>query len=103
MVADVVLESVVTMSYFAYVVECANGSLYTGWTTDLDKRIKKHNVGAGAKYTRAVGPVKLLASWEFESKNKAMSFEWYFKQLRREAKLRLLSQPGLSPISETTH
>jgi len=93
------------MSYFAYVVECSNGSLYTGWTTDLEKRIKKHNVGAGAKYTRALGPVKLLASWEFESKNKAMSFEWYFKQLKREAKIRLLSQgsDGLSPIFGTAH
>ena len=74
------------MRYFTYIVECANGSFYTGWTLDLEKRLREHNAGKGAKYTRALRPVTLRASWEFSSKSQAMSHEWRIKQLTRAAK-----------------
>ena len=87
------------MPYYTYVVECADGSLYTGWTNDLLLRLEKHNAGLGARYTRGRRPVKLITSWMFESKSEAMSWEWHFKQLSRREKLHLLAgnQAALSP------
>ena len=58
---------------YMYVVECADGTLYTGYTTDVERRLKTHNAGKGAKYTRARLPVKLLYSEAFASKPEAMS------------------------------
>ncbi len=78
------------MRYFSYIVECSNGSLYAGWTSDLEKRLQQHNAGKGAKYTRALRPVVLRASWEFASKSEAMSHEWHIKQLSREKKMQLI-------------
>ncbi len=72
---------------YMYVVECADGSLYTGYTTDLDKRIKAHNRGKGAKYTRSRLPVSIIFHEEFSSKEAAMSAEATFKRLTRQAKL----------------
>ena len=60
---------------YMYVVECADGTLYTGYTTDVERRLKTHNAGKGAKYTRARLPVKLLYSEAFASKPEAMSAE----------------------------
>jgi putative endonuclease len=78
--------------YYTYIVECSNGSLYAGWTNDLDKRLSQHNAGKGAKYTRALRPVALRASWQFESKSEAMSYEWQIKQLSRTNKISLIRQ-----------
>lgn len=77
-------------SFYAYVVECSDGTLYTGWTTDLLKRIDVHNLGRGAKYTRVRLPVKLVASWSFESKNEAMRMEYQIKQLSKKKKEELI-------------
>lgn len=82
------------VTFYTYVLECANGTLYTGWTNDLDARVERHNSGQGAKYTRACRPVRLLASWTFESKSEAMSFEWHFKKLKRPEKLSLIQARG---------
>jgi putative endonuclease len=71
-------------------VECSNGALYTGWTDNIDARLQKHNDGKGAKYTRAFGPVSLVACWEFSSKSEAMKFEWQIKQLSRASKSKLI-------------
>jgi len=71
-------------------VRCADASLYTGWTVNLDKRMQAHNTGKGAKYTRARRPVKLVGFWQFSTSNEAMSFESKCKKLRREEKLRML-------------
>ena len=60
---------------YTYVVRCSDGTYYTGWTNDLDKRIRAHNEGKGAKYTRSRGPVELVYYEEFESKEEAMSRE----------------------------
>jgi len=91
MVSDVVSE-ILFLAFFTYLLECSNGSLYAGWTVDLCKRIELHNAGKGAKYTRALRPVRLKASWEFPSKTEAMSFEWHLKQMSRLQKLRLIEE-----------
>ena len=75
---------------YTYIVECADGSLYCGWTNDLEKRIKDHNAGKGAKYTKTRLPVKLVYFEEFDTKEEAMSREWHIKQLRREEKLKMI-------------
>jgi putative endonuclease len=71
-------------------VKCSDGSLYCGWTNDLDKRIKAHNEGKGAKYTKTRLPVSLVYFEEFETKEEAMSREWHIKHLRRSEKLKLI-------------
>lgn len=73
---------------YMYVVECADGSLYTGYTTNVAKRIQTHNAGKGAKYTRNRLPVKLIYQEAFDSKQAAMSAEALFKKrLSRQEKL----------------
>jgi putative endonuclease len=75
---------------YTYLVECADGSLYCGWTNDLEKRIESHNAGKGAKYTKSRLPVKLVYYETFDTKEEAMSREWQIKQLPRSAKLKLI-------------
>lgn len=75
---------------YTYIVKCRDGSLYTGWTTDLERRIKEHNSGKGAKYTKSRRPVALVYYETFDSKQEAMKREYAIKQLRRKDKLRLL-------------
>lgn len=78
---------------YMYVLECSDGTLYTGYTTDLERRLKTHNAGKGAKYTRARLPVKLLYSETFDSKQAAMSAEALFKKRRtRQQKLDYIRQ-----------
>ena len=77
---------------YTYIVECADGSLYCGWTNDLEKRIMDHNAGKGAKYTKTRLPVKLVYHEEFDTKEEAMSREWHIKQLRREQKMELIDK-----------
>ncbi|MDY3023909.1 MAG: GIY-YIG nuclease family protein [Streptococcus hyovaginalis] len=72
---------------YMYVLECADGTLYTGYTTDIKRRLKNHNSGKGSKYTRARLPVKLLYQESFPSKQEAQSAEAYFKQKTRQQKL----------------
>lgn len=76
---------------YTYIVECADGSLYCGWTKDLKKRIADHNAGKGAKYTKARLPVKLVYYEQSDTKEKAMSREWQIKQLSRAEKLELVA------------
>ena len=71
---------------FIYVVECRDGSYYTGYTTDIKKRVAVHNSGKGAKYTRARLPVKLIYAEGFASKEEAMSAEALFKRKKRSLK-----------------
>ena len=75
---------------YTYVVECSDGTLYTGWTNHLEQRIKQHNAGKGAKYTRARLPVKLVYYETFTSKVEAMKREYAIKQLTRKDKLILI-------------
>ena len=76
---------------YTYIVECADGSLYCGWTNDLNKRIADHNAGKGAKYTKPRLPVKLVYSESFDTKEEAMSREWHIKQLSRDEKMKLIN------------
>ena len=76
---------------YAYMVECADGTFYTGWTDDIDKRMKAHNSGRGAKYTRKRAPVKLVYCERFYNKIHAMSREYAIKQLTRQQKLELIA------------
>ena len=77
---------------FAYLLQCADGTLYGGYTTDLQKRLAAHNSGKGAKYTRSRLPVELVYWEECPTKEAAMSREWQLKHLTREKKLDLIAQ-----------
>ncbi|MCR5651959.1 MAG: GIY-YIG nuclease family protein [Lachnospiraceae bacterium] len=76
--------------YYAYILECADGTYYTGYTNDPEKRLQTHNAGKGGKYTRTRLPVRLVYSEEFETRNEAMSREWHIKQLTRKEKEELV-------------
>ena len=79
--------------YYMYVVECCDGSWYTGYTTDVERRVAEHNDGRlGAKYTRARRPVSLVAFAPFRTKSEAMAAEYHFKRLSRDAKERLVAE-----------
>ena len=75
---------------YTYIVKCRDGSLYTGWTTDLDRRVKAHNEGTGARYTKSRRPVELVYHETFETKEEAMRREYAIKQLTRAQKLALI-------------
>ncbi len=75
---------------FVYIVECRDGSLYTGWTTDVDRRVKAHNAGCGAKYTQWHAPVKLVYVEEHPSRSAAMQREAEIKRWPRSKKLKLI-------------
>ena len=75
---------------YTYIVKCSDGSLYTGWTNNLEKRIKDHNAGRGAKYTKARRPVVLVYKEEVPTKQEAMKREWEIKRLSRKEKLSMI-------------
>ncbi len=78
--------------YYLYILECADKSLYTGITVDLERRIKEHNESAeGAKYTRARRPVKLVYSKKFRNRSTASKAEAKMKQMTRSEKLDFLN------------
>ena len=77
-------------AHHMYVALCADGSWYTGYATDVERRIATHNAGRGARYTRLRGPVQLLAQAQFPTRHLALSAEYHFKLLSRAEKERLL-------------
>lgn len=78
-------------THYVYIVCCSNGTLYTGYTTDVGQRVDAHNAGRGARYTRSNRPVTLLATWAFESKSEALRAERAIKRLPHDEK-RALSE-----------
>ena len=80
-----------TARNYVYLLRCADGTLYFGWTTDLVARLEAHNSGKGAKYTRARRPVELVYSEEYEDRHEALSREWHIKRLSRQEKLALIA------------
>ena len=76
---------------YTYMLRCGDGTLYTGWTNDLEKRVRTHAAGRGGKYIRARLPVTLVWYETHETKQEAMSREWQIKHLSREEKLALIS------------
>jgi len=77
------------MKAYVYMLECADGTLYTGWTNDLNKRIVSHNAGTGAKYTRTRLPVKMIWHEECEDKSVALKREVEIKKMPRKKKQEL--------------
>jgi putative endonuclease len=75
---------------FAYILRCADGTLYTGWTTDLERRVAEHNCGRGARYTRARRPVRLVYAESCADRGAAMRREAALKRLSRPDKLALI-------------
>lgn len=75
---------------YAYLLLCADDSIYAGWTNDLQKRLHAHNEGHGAKYTRGRRPVRLVYAEAFATKEEAQSRECQFKKLRRPERLLLI-------------
>ena len=71
---------------FTYILRCSDGNLYTGWTVNIEKRLKSHNNGKGSKYTRARLPVSLVYQESFNSRKEAMQREYEIKQLSRKEK-----------------
>ena len=78
--------------YFVYIIECVDGSLYTGTSPDPKARFLKHKAGLGAKYTKSHKPVRLVYTEQFETKGDAMRREIQIKNLRRESKLDLINK-----------
>ncbi len=78
--------------FYTYIARCADDTLYTGYTTDIENREKVHNSGKGAKYTRARLPVKIVYFEEFETKQEAQSREWHIKRLSRQEKVNLINK-----------
>lgn len=84
---------------YTYMVECSDGSLYTGWTYDLQKRMKAHNSGTGSKYTRSRLPVRLVYYELHSNKIGAMQREYAIKHITRADKLKLIdSQPAENTV-----
>ena len=77
-----------------YILQCADGSLYTGWTNDLSRRLAAHQAGKGAKYTKGRLPVSLLYVEKHPSKESAMRREYAIKRLSRREKLALIHKKG---------
>jgi len=79
------------MTNYTYLLECADGTLYCGWTNCLDKRIEAHNEGRGAKYTKPRLPVRLVYFETFQTKQEAMRREFEIKKLSRADKLKMIA------------
>ena len=80
--------------HYLYVVSCKDESLYAGYTNNLERRIKLHNEGKGAKYTRGRGPIKLVFSKKYATKSEALKAEYAFKQLKRNEKQQYIREQG---------
>lgn len=82
---------ILSSMWYVYIVECSDGSLYTGISNNVNKRLIAHNKGKGAKYTRSRLPVELRAIFEVENRSKASKEEYRIKQLSRAEKMKLIS------------
>ena len=80
------------MTCYCYILECADGTYYTGWTTDPERRVKQHNKGVGAKYTSARRPVKLVYVEPQPDKVTALKRELAIKKLKRVQKSKLVEE-----------
>ena len=76
--------------FYIYIVRCSDNTLYTGFTNNVEKRIKTHNKKLGAKYTRGRTPVELLYQEEFDDKSSALKRECFIKKLSRDKKIELI-------------
>ena len=86
---------------WVYMLRCADGSLYTGWTNDLERRVQTHAAGCGAKYTRSRLPVELVYAESLPTKSEALRREAALKRLRRAEKLELIQNYGTDEKNRT--
>lgn len=89
------------MDWHVYIVECADGTFYTGITTDLERRILEHNSGKGARYTSGRGPVHLVYSERAANRSEAGVREAHIKKLSREDKIRMIDCHSISTINSS--
>ncbi|OLS34571.1 endonuclease [Alkalihalophilus pseudofirmus] len=82
------------MSHYVYILECSDHSWYTGYTTDVGRRLDMHSSGKGAKYTKGRGPFRLKYVQEFETKKEALQAEYAIKKLSRKQKERYVLESG---------
>jgi putative endonuclease len=82
------------MACYCYIVECADGTYYTGWAVNPEKRVVVHNRGRGARYTRTRGPVRLVYVEELPDRNSAMKRELAIKRMERDKKKKLIQENG---------
>ena len=82
------------MAFFCYILECSDGTYYTGWSTDPQRRLREHNNGRGARYTRSRRPVLLVYQEELPDKKAALKRERAIKALSRPKKLKLAGKQG---------
>jgi putative endonuclease len=75
---------------YVYILRCSDGTLYTGWTTDLERRVRIHNSGKGAKYTRGKVPAEVVYFEKYDTKSEALKREYAIKQLSHLDKLKLI-------------
>lgn len=80
------------MNWFVYIVQCSDGTLYTGISTNVQRRLREHNTGRGAKYTKSRGPVNLLVQFSGLNKSDALKIEYKIKQLSRSQKFCLIKK-----------
>lgn len=80
---------------YTYIIRCKNNTLYTGYTTDIIRRMEEHKKGINSKYTRAKGFDKLEVFFESDSKSQAMKLEYYIKKLSKSQKLWIINNPEL--------
>ena len=83
---------------YTYILECKDGTYYTGWTNNLEKRLKDHNEGRGAKYTKARLPVSLIYYEEFQTKEEAMRREYAIKHMTRKEKEKIMKMQLIDDI-----
>ena len=83
---------------WVYLLRCRDGSLYCGWTVDVEKRLAAHATGRASRYTSRRLPVELAAAWEMESASAARRMEWRVKQLTRTQKLALVGGAALPAV-----
>lgn len=86
-------------SWYLYIARCNDNTLYTGVTTDVRRRIKEHNEGTGAKYTRGRGPIQLLFSEEYSNRSTAQIAESKIKKLKRKQKEEYISEKLLEKMN----
>jgi putative endonuclease len=82
------------MACYCYIVECADGTYYTGWAVNPEKRVVVHNRGRGARYTRTRGPVRLVYVEELPDRKSAMKRELAIKRMERDKKKKLIQENG---------
>lgn len=87
--------------HYVYILQCSDGSYYTGYSNNVEQRVKVHNEGKGAKYTRGRTPVKLVYQQHFPTKKEALQKEYTIKQLTRKQKQQLIAEDGVSYVAAT--